>query len=387
MKRLATIALILHYSLFILHSSPAAEVVVYSQPSASPVHVAVMSTNDVATSPARTFPASYTGHRAVCDMPKASTNDTFCAWIGGDSFKPGDLFGCSTCYDYPVIGLTKTCSILPRINLWSESDFDRDRVIKVGDNTNKYVTTFSLGTPETPKVRVRIIRYQYDDFRPFNVGTRVARIMLDKMFDRNVNPIISEREILSDYEFDIDWNDLYEDTYDSRGFEFAGGSATNINYLIVFGDGPVDYETVTSTNNSSKAYPILISRRYERYKTPPTSICEIPTTKPTFVWTIRGEDPWASEFGTTYTAFKIKLWDGTSTNGTPSHVTGYLRMPPADENGNFRYTWKSNLSSGTTYTWQVFTFNSKFKYETFDESGIFYQENTGSAPRTFTTGE
>lgn len=347
-----------------------AEVVVYSPKSDQPLHV---SSGGVTTS----FPASYTGHRSVCVISGATTNDTFAAWTGqSDAYELGDPFGVSSGRDYPAIGLTRTTAIMPRINVFA-NESDRMKVIgeAVATTTNgPAVFARFTDLPTLDSVRVRVLRARVDNFTPFNAGVRDERVIVDSVMTRGESEILHEGLLLSEDRPDIDWDLLYEDVVTSRGVIMAGGVVTNVNYLIVFGDGAVDYNNVATTNTQVHAHPILIDRRFERTRTRPTAKgSKTHGDSVELYWQIVGEDPWASRYGTTYTAYKVNAWLGGNTNAAPWHTTGVKRMPPADSRGVYRHVI-DGVPNGSTLTWQVFTYNSKFKED----------KNGGSEPQTVT---
>ena len=51
-----------------------------------------------------------------------------------------------------------------------------------------------------------------------------------------------------------------------------------------------------------------MTRRFEETHTPPTAVGITGGANPTFNFRIDGEDPWASKFGSTYTAFRVVVY-------------------------------------------------------------------------------
>ena len=211
--------------------------------------------------------------------------------------------------------------------------------------------------------------------------------MFDGTFENDVRDFIHEGDFMGNGKFDIDWDTLEDEVYlNNLSVEMAGCEVTNMTYAVVVGDGDIEYYSDTDTYHSVKALPYVITRRFEVEHTPPTSVivdgdsvCRV--AQPTFRWRIDNEDPWASAFGTTYTAFKVQV---KNSKGNLVYDSGYQRMPAPDSTGVYNWTAPlyvdspsrsgshlvfSNLSN---YTWQVFTYNSKFK-----------TDNVGSSPRTF----
>ena len=250
------------------------------------------------------------------------------------------------------------------------------RVTPLGDVTNNVnVAT----VPTTENVRVRVMRLSIDGYSVADLN-KESRVVLDRTFTREVRDFIHEGDFLGDDELDIDWATLAEDFASKPSYT----PMTNMCYAVVFGDGALrssryPYEIIN-------AHPILVTRRFEQTHTPPTavglngdSVCRV--AQPTFRWRIDNEDRWASAFGTTYTAFSIKVWNAA---GQEVYDSGYQRMPAPDSTGV--YSWTAPLyvdcpsPSGShlvfknleNYKWCVYTFNSKFK-----------TDYVGSEERTF----
>ena len=233
-----------------------------------------------------------------------------------------------------VVGLTETSAVTPRVKLW-EGATDRAALFGRGQATN--------ALPSARLARARVSLSSVD-----GVPTNGASAVLVRTFDRTARDYIHEGDFLADGSFDIGWTG------------FPGGVATSVTYSVEI-DG--------------QSSPIQLERRFESVRTPATtvgwngdSVCRV--AQPTFRWRIDGEDPWASAYGTTYTAFKVKVWNEASQE---VYDSGYQRMPVADSAGVYNWTAPlyadcpspsgshlvfSNLCS---YTWRVYTYNAKFK--------------------------
>ena len=302
-------------------------------------------------------------------------------------YEPGQPFGVVRDVDVgwnsarAVIELSETSAVADRIKLW-ESEMS-DRVVSFGlsQPTNKAAVTI----PAAPNVRVRVLCVQIDDNHDASNLVDEDRIIMDRIFNAEARDYIHEGDFLGNGNLDIDWATFEEDVVSLRPY-FANLMITNVAYAIVFGDGSVS-RVWRSNDKEAKAHPLLITRRFEKTHTPPTavimngdSVCR--TAQPTFRWKIEGEDPWASAYGTTYTAFRVKVWD--KTGGTEVYDSGYQRMPVADSTGV--YSWTAPLyvdrpspsgahavfSNLCNYTWSVFTYNAKFK-----------TDDVGSVKQTF----
>ena len=290
--------------------------------------------------------------------------------VGNDgSYTPGtDPFGVvrdvdvGWCERDVEIELSEASAITPRIKLWSISSSDRSASFGAAE----YSTGLAQTVPSNDVTRVSVVRYKYDNT---SVAQGNYRVVADKTFSRRVRDYLHEGDVVGDA-FDIDWDTLETNLWTKSGFP----TCTNVLYAVVIGDAEIS-STVPYLSASLPAHPLLISRRFEKTHTPPTAfrengddVCSV--AQPTFRWKIENEDRWASAFGTTYTAFKVKVWDIA---GNEVYDSGYQRMPAADSRGV--YSWTAPLyvdcpspSGGhrvfnnlSNYTWQVFTYNSKFK--------------------------
>ena len=319
---------------------------------------------------------------------------------GDGAYTPGEPFGVLNdveigwCGRRAELELTDTSAITPRFNLWGSSGgtgsgtgtgtgagagstvvADSDRGDRVGtatftDGSNRFVT---VNAP-APKSRVRVVRYKVDDDPVYRVGVE-AGVVLDKTFENEARPYLMEGDFLTGGRLDIDWDHLYDDVVTWQGVLFAGDQVTNVTYLAVFNWDESEYEHDTDTT-PVKASPVLITRRFERTRTVPTSAPEravFNLAQPTFAWKIENEDAWASWFGTTYTGFKVRVKD---LSGQLVYDSGVRRLPPRDSAGV--YSWTAPLYVGSdapgtgvrfenlaNYTWEVALYNAKFRNDTF----------------------
>ena len=298
------------------------------------------------------------------------------------------------------IEMSETSAIAPRIKLWqgvaegssgssgSSALTTSDRIARFGQfetfgDLTKYVPSANIDA-----IRVRVIRLEIDDMRIVNISgvKNPWRVLVDRTVDRNVRDWLHEGDLLGDGALDIDWNYMYGDLNIPNLIKLKY-ALTNAVYAVVFGHGDIPAAS-SDLDASLTVHPVLITRRFEQNRTYPTAVamngdsaCRV--AQPTFRWKIENEDPWASAFGTTYTAFKVKVWNSS---GAEVYDSGYQRMPAADSTGV--YSWTAPLyvdcpsPSGSQshlvfrnfekYTWKVYTYNSKFK-----------DDGTGSAAETF----
>jgi hypothetical protein len=280
---------------------------------------------------------------------------TFIAWVGGEEYKVGDPFGVCSPGDGRALALTRTSAITPRIKLWERAM--SDRIVRSGLNQPTNNTTATV--PTTEEARVRVIRFAADDWEMNGLGEEY-KVVFDRTFLRGSRDFIHEGDFLVDGELDIGWSSLEDDIVSLKEL-VSNFVISNVSYAVVFGDAAID-RTPTSPFRNIDAHPLLITRRYEAERTAPTALSDgkpCRTARPTFRWRIDGEDKWASAFGTTYTAFKIKVWNAAE---SVIYDSGVRRMPPASATGEYAWTPLNDiLTASGMYTWQIFTYNAKFK--------------------------
>lgn len=367
------------FTLYLL-VSPAAEVVVYSPASDQPLHV--QSTNPVSSTPPSTnvFPSAYTGHRAVCRLPGASTNDTFAAWAGGDTFTPGDPFGVSTGRDYPAIELTRTSPIMPRIDILNGT---ADRMLTKEDiytNLEDRVRASHLSPQALSNalekldwrdknaivkatvrpnedVRVRVVRWLIDG-NPLWDCTVQPRTVLDKTVKVGTQGYLTEADILSDEAFDLDWQYLYSEVVRARGVISGRLPVAEVDYLVVIGDGVTFFIGRYDTNVVVKAISPIIRRHYGTNHVQAVALPAGTQSLAHPVFRFRADCPDL----TGYTACKIQVMSGATTNWT----SGTIRIPPRDITGAYVYAAQDMtgfVSTNVTYTWRAIVYNSKYKDE------------------------
>ena len=374
----------------------ATECVVYSplvEP-ASALRLSTISDDPDADETSWSFPSSYTGHRAVCRLPEATSNDSFIAWLGGESYSPGDWMGVSTARDFPVIGLTKVSPICNRLGIWSGAS-DRDDWNQVlvnkaltlpevvswigGDEAKRtwyrnYLTNrVRLSKPPVidRPTRVRVVRYAVDDTYCYSAGVP-QRTVLDKVFYPDGRNFLCEADFLGDGKFDIDWEFLKNEAVDRLPSQ--SWPITNTTYLVVIGDGPTTFSGPFDTNTTVNAMATMITRRFERTRSTPKAIglaggSVLHGSRPTFVWSMPDEDSYAKRYGSSYTAFRIQVLDFDRQELVWTSDT--MRAPVQNDEGNF--VWQAPpyagsqttnvlpvLTAGVHYQWRVSMTNAKF---------------------------
>ena len=312
------------------------------------------------------------------------------------------------------IELSDMSAVTPRVKLWGSggessgaqaasggqesavtaSASDSDRGTRVGVETFSDVSNrFEITTAPAPKSRVRVVRYKVDKFPVYKVGVE-AGVVLEKDFEQTSRDFLHEGDFLSDGDLDIDWKNLYTDVVSWQGAQMAACEVTNVTYLIVYNWDASSYRTDKDTNSQVKANATLVTRRFEVTRSVPTPCPERAVynqSRPTFAWKIENEDKWASWFGTTYTAFKVRVKDES---GNLVYDSGIRRLPAKDAYGV--YTWTAPLYVGekvpstgvtfsnlTKYQWEVAVYNAKFKTDTL----YAMQRNDSTGKMVFSTAE
>ena len=400
MKRLILLAL--HSSLLALPSSLlAAEVVVYSPPSESPLHVSAVS-----GAPRAAFTPSYTGHRSVCVVPGASASDAFVAWTGGDAYRVGDPFGCSTGRGSCAVELEPVSAIMPRFDLFTGSA-DRVRTVQdvydkiIADILNLNLSPSSLEKAladvswmasnriemvTVPKpgeeARVRVVRWLIDGKPVWRCGV-YPRVVVDKRFEYREGAALTEADILSDTCFDLDWED-FGSVVTNRGVRDEGLTVSDMCYLVVLGDGKVSHRGMSDTNTVN-AFPSVIWRRYGTNHVQAVALPSgaQPLSHPLFRF--RADCPALER----YTACQLQV---TSDNGSVTNWTsGTVRIPPRDATGAYVYSapdlGDTGISTNGTYSWRAIVYNSKFNERTEGHEPVGILKWSDPVPVTFTANE
>ena len=358
----------------IASASPIELVIYGASDSAAPIVVETMPTDNLELPFKWTFNAPEAGwpHRTTLliqtNNQQLSPNISLAAYLdldGSVSYTPGEPFGVSSMREHPAIELTDMSAITPRVNLWSG---DCDRTTRTGTDWlnigSSLYDRYEKTTATVPKNRVRIVRYSVDKLPAYKVGVD-ADVILEKDFTEESRNFLHEGDFLSDGDLDIDWKNFYTDVVAWRGTQASGCEVTNVTYLIVYNWDKSDYYSDKDTNTQVKANATLVTRRFDRTRTIPTPVSAYihsttTTTNYNFKFRIDNEDKWASWFGTTYTAFKVKVLNGS----TEVWNSGIIRLPPRDKNGVYMFQTSQTFQTSKTLTWRVAVYNAKFKTDT-----------------------
>jgi len=351
---------------------------------------------------------------------------------GDGNYTPGELFGVVRGVDVGwqgasfTVELTETSAITPRIALWggeaaeggtgeeatsSLDDTTSDRGVSIDDINKVVITDRTFSTNEVANIltrvdttqppadgkatHIRVVRYGIDDMFCYMAGVYTSgvgegfnqQVVMDKTFDPSGRDFLCEADFLGEDQFDIDWGTMTGTDFtkgaivnvngvalgsSDEGPMGAGCKVTNMTYLVVVGDGKKDFRGSSDTN-TVRALATVVTRRFELTRTRPTVDTEhkmFYSARPTFTWSMAGEDAWASKFGSTYTAFRLQILS----DANPDEVvydSGIVRAPKQDKAGNF--VWTAPVCAGSltstgkvfeplkTYKWHVTMYNAKFR--------------------------
>ena len=319
------------------------------------------------------FPASYTGKKSICWLPGATSDMAFIAWVGGDEWQPGDPFGftpAASASNVQAIALTLMSPICPRIKLWSNtsdrkeclgeypwpeanSDFKPSEVAQSG--RRMFATV-----PTTKCARIRVQLVKAGKYSVISATTGFT--VLDCKLNREARNFLHEGDFLADGQLDIGWN-VVADQFVGMS---SGTDTTSLAFAINLRLWEHDLWSKDGNNYRDKieTYPELILRFLETSRTAPTPVsCD--TSTGSFAWRISGEWNWAKLYGSTYTAFRVKVFSNAA-GSIELHDSGVIRMPPQEFDGSFVWkapaSWLSDVASWAS--WRIYAYNSRWKDDT-----------------------
>lgn len=251
--------------------------------------------------------------------------------------------------------------------------------------------------------RIRVVRYGIDDKFCYLCGVYKAddtyrgfsqQVVMDKDFNKNYRNFLCEADFLGEGEFDIDWNTLSGTDFKNnavvdkygvplgddregreRGPKAAVSSISNMTYLVVIGEGAKDFRGSEDTNTTVRALATIVTRRFENTRSKPVTMGSpdmVHAARPTFKWAMPDEEPYAKEFGSSYTAFRLQILgeDGK----TVVYDSGVHHAPPQEKvNGTNSWAWTARAYAGDqtslgkvfgkagNWKWRVAMYNAKFK--------------------------
>ena len=292
------------------------------------------------------------------------------------------------------VELTDFSPITPRFDPWTGT-FDRAEPLVTNDpRINISSNDLESVVASDTLVRVRVVRYAINGYPIFATwGAGLSEVVYDKTFSRDCGRPFCELDFQLDDKFDVDWqNSFVEDVVDMDGATRGSGeygnlagtigdgtSVTNMQYMVVIGDGDVTWERASS-GNTVYALPYLITRRFDYTRATAVSMTSDGmqySARPTFRWSMYGEEETVKRFGSSYTSFRIRVNKGS----TVVYDSGTRIAPPADADGN--YTWTAPVCAGSmmeegkmfdttdSYSWQVSMYNSKFRSDAWSVAPVF----------------
>jgi len=315
------------------------------------------------------FPASYTGQKSICWLPGATSDMAFIAWVGGDEWEPGDPFGftaAASASNIQAIALTLMSPVCPRIKLWDNKS-DRIECVglypwpKSGSDFLPIATSGSRMKATVPTSNLVRVRAQLVRAGSYSVLTATnGYTVLDCKFNRNSRNFLHEGDFLAGGNPDIGW--------DFISAHYSGNTTDTDCSAFVFALNLTLWEydlwSKKGTNyvQGVETYPELLLRFLETTRSAPTPVsCD--TSTGSFIWRIDGEWNWAILYGSTYTAFRIRVYSGTNGSGTELHDSGYVRMPPQEFDKTYAWkapaSWLSDVASWKSF--RVYTYNSRWK--------------------------
>ena len=284
-----------------------------------------------------------------------------------------------------TVELTDFSPVTPRIDLWTDTP-DRSDAVPLDDaRVNNASNVLETVTAEGSLTRVRVVRYAINGYPIVPTwGAGLTDVVYENYFNATGRTKLTELDFLGEGMFDVDWTDSFTEKVASasgttRGTDGAAGnlaqvigdgtSVTNIQYLVVIGDGAATWER--GGTNVVSALSTQITRRFDRARATPVAVSVDGlqyAARPTFKWRLEGEEELVSRIGSSYTAFKLQV---KNAEGTVIYDSGLRRAPVRDKDGNF--TWTAPICAGSllkggllyettgTYSWQVSMYNAKFR--------------------------
>ena len=229
-------------------------------------------------------------------------------------------------------------------------------------NVQDNVKPFENGTSTR---HIRVVRYAVNGW-PIYQAQSPARVILDKTFSSLTRPVLTEADLKSWDDFDVDWDYFADEVANKATVLSLANDVTNITYLVVTGDGSTGFDSQTDTN-TVYALNSTIVRKFDRTRQRPVLYApgavesEVFGSRPEFKWTMAND---------TYTAFRVQV--ATDKAFRAANVvwdSGVRRAgAPALKNDNlYHYAFSPDLYAGDilseeqNYYWRVSMYNAKFK--------------------------
>jgi hypothetical protein len=238
---------------------------------------------------------------------------------------------------------------------------------------NSQVANPGADLPASSDVRVRIVRSY------LNGVNRASwdKVVADFRFNKNEHPIVTEADILSDKQLDLDWGTV------GPAFDNSNpASLTSAVYRVVINDGTTGWSEINNNLAVMFGIPFESAQLKNQSKCSPVSPAGIVDAgSPTFKWTHK------NTINKDYPAFRLRIWD--KTGKTCIYDSGNRRAPLRDSNGV--YAWTAPVYAGmvtpqghvfattNNYMWSVSMLDAKFTEPNATENKMTFRMNASGA--------
>ena len=238
---------------------------------------------------------------------------------------------------------------------------------------NRYESV-TLPAADASPVRVRVVRWMYNNAPLYSSSSIAPRVVFDKYFNPVEHPTLTEADLLADGDLDIDWQYLKSEVVDPLGLV----DVTRVSYLVIVGEGKTNWASQTDSKLVLDVVDQVIERKFDSTQakaevwSPKNEWSVVYAARPTFEWTIPGG---SGETG--YSAFRIQILPETGSGVVWD--SGDVALPPRDSNG--RYVWTApayvgcELEPSVNYRWRVSALNAKFRDPNWSDVGYFRMES------------
>lgn len=304
---------------------------------------------------------------------------------GNGRYTAGELFGCSTLYaTNPIPGVAATNSAMPwlyatntYLKAWPEIELSRthpsmarfdlspfllgsatvsvDRSL-LPDSTNGWVmaaTNSVLSMPPLDSLRLRVVRDAFNGDAEHNTIAAYREVVLDRTFNANLRPILSEADLVAEGMFDLDWGTVFPAYSSSPIGSMSKADLTRVTYRVFVGNGEI-----VAPDADTSILPIKFINTFERseFQSPTTPISPagtIDSGRPTFTW--RHDNT----IGKDYPAFRLRVW--MANGSTMVYDSGVHKAPPRNAQGV--YSWTAPLYANmVTDKGIIFTVTNNYKW-------------------------
>ena len=324
--------------------------------------------------------------------------NTFVAFLdtnGDGNWNPGEAYGVAKDVDVGwsdaefSVELTRTTPIMARFNLVSAvpvSGGSSSSGSSSGSNsalTDRDVINTCKGyAPNEPAMypgtnmlanansltRVRVVR-NWINRAADNGSTSYSAVLLDRYFDLSVHPTLTEADLLSTGEYDLDWGTL-NPAY--NGLNTPTMTLTNVAYRVVIGDGDVGAYEQFGNNLPILFFNTFEARARQTPTVPDPKLARIEYAgRPTFRWSH------ANSINKPYPAFRLRIYSDAEKRNIV-YDSGTQRAPARDAYG--MYEWTAPVYAGmvtaqgtvfepaNNYYWAVSMLDAKFTGFSSDET-------------------